>query len=84
MQLMVIEVEERDRLQAFKGEIEEVRNKYLEEIKKLTEAAKSSKEQIEAKVISHSYRWKKSNSRTMPLLLRTKKSRRQTFPSVRN
>jgi hypothetical protein len=50
MQLMAIEVEERDRLQSFKAEIETVRGKYLEEIKKLTETAKSSKEQIEAKV----------------------------------
>ena len=47
---MAIEVEERDRLQSFKAEIETVRSKYLEEIKKLTETAKSSKEQIESKV----------------------------------
>lgn len=46
---MSIETEERDRLQNFKSEIETVRNKYLEEIKKLTEAAKASKEQVEAK-----------------------------------
>jgi hypothetical protein len=59
MQLVAIELEERDRLQAFKGEIEEVRNKYLEEIKKLTETAKSSKEQIEAKVTPSSCRWRR-------------------------
>lgn len=47
---MAIEAQERDRLQVFKTEIETVRNKYLEEIKKLSESAKQSKEQIEAKV----------------------------------
>lgn len=47
---MAIEGQERDRLQVFKTEIETVRNKYLEEIKKLSESAKHSKEQIEAKV----------------------------------
>jgi hypothetical protein len=81
---MAIEVEERDRLQAFKGEIEEVRNKYLEEIKKLTETAKNSKEQIEAKVFPLLSRWKRSSSRTRPQPSRTKRSRRPTFPSVRN
>jgi t-SNARE complex subunit (syntaxin) len=48
--LVAIESQERDRLQTFKAEIETVRNKYLEEIKKLSESAKHSKEQIEAKV----------------------------------
>lgn len=73
MQLIAIEVEERDRLQAFKGEIEEVRNKYLEEIKKLTETAKSAKEQTEAKVFPFLPRWRRSSSRTRPPPSRTKK-----------
>jgi hypothetical protein len=37
-------------LQGFKVEIENVRNKYMDEIQKLTETARKSKEQIESKV----------------------------------
>lgn len=73
---MAIETEERDRLQAFKAEIETVRNKYLEEIKKLSDAAKVSKEQVEAKVLP-------SLCRFTRLRLKESWRRRRTWRSSR-
>jgi hypothetical protein len=65
---VAIEAQERDRLQVFKTEIETVRNKYLEEIKKLSESAKHSKEQIEAKVTPALGRQAKSALKLKPHL----------------
>jgi len=76
-----IETEEKEKLQGFKIEIENVRNKYMDEIQKLTETAKKSKEQIESKVYRLLCRYSRLSSRVKLQQARMQRSRESTNSS---